>query len=109
MEVFDADGRLLGVSRMQHIAEEPGFHEQEYYAWGPRGPATVVETAVGRVGVAICYDRHFASVMTGLALAGADVVCVPQAGASTGDAVSMANSWAPLGKCASLTSGFSSR
>ena len=81
--IIDADGTILAVSRMQHIAEEPGFHEQEYYTPGPRGPATVVTTAVGRIGVAICYDRHYASVTTGLALAGADLVCVPQAGVTT--------------------------
>ncbi len=81
--VIDADGRILGVARMQHLAEEPGFHEQGYYTPGPAGPPAVFDTAAGRVGIAICYDRHYASVMTGLGLAGADVVCVPQAGAVT--------------------------
>ena len=81
--VIDADGSLLGVVRMQHLAEEPGFHEQVYYTPGPAGPPRVFETAAGRIGVAICYDRHYASVMTGLALAGADLICVPQAGATT--------------------------
>ena len=79
--IIDADGSLLGVVRMRHLAEEPGFHEKGYYTPGPAGPQQVFQTAVGRLGVAICYDRHYASVMTGLALAGADIVCVPQAGA----------------------------
>jgi N-carbamoylputrescine amidase len=81
--VIDADGTLCGIARMQHLAEEPGFHEQGYYTPGPAGPPAVFDTAVGRVGVAICYDRHYAAVMTGLALAGAEVVCIPQAGAVT--------------------------
>jgi N-carbamoylputrescine amidase len=40
----------------------------------------VFDTAIGRVGVAICYDRHFPEYMRALALGGADLVVVPQAG-----------------------------
>jgi N-carbamoylputrescine amidase len=77
--VIDADGRLLGRTRMVHITEYACFHEQGYYASGdePR----VYETAAGRIGVAICYDRHFPEYMRALARQGADVVLVPQAGA----------------------------
>jgi predicted amidohydrolase len=78
--VIDADGRLLGVTRMVHITDYEGFHEQDYYAPGDRG-APVYATAVGQVGVAICYDRHYPEYMRALALAGAQLVCVPQAGA----------------------------
>ena len=78
--VFDADGALLGVTRMVHITEYACFHEQAYYDPGDRG-APVFETAVGRVGVAICYDRHYPEYMRALALGGADLVLVPQAGA----------------------------
>lgn len=78
--VIDADGRLLGVTRMLHVAEMPGFHEQGYYTPGDRG-TPVYATAVGRLGVAICYDRHYPEVMRGLALGGAEIVAVPQAGA----------------------------
>ena len=77
--VIDADGRLLGVTRMVHITDYPGFHEQGYYVPGDRG-APVFETAAGRVGVAICYDRHYPEYMRALALAGAQIVVVPQAG-----------------------------
>lgn len=78
--VIDADGRLLGVTRMVHITEYACFHEQGYYAPGNVG-APVYDTAFGRVGVAICYDRHFPEQMRALALAGAELVVVPQAGA----------------------------
>lgn len=78
--VIDADGRLLGVTRMVHIMEGPGFHERGYYAPGDRA-SFVHDTAAGRVGVAICYDRHFPEYMRGLRLAGAELVVVPQAGA----------------------------
>ena len=78
--VIDADGTLLGVTRMVHITEYACFHEQGYYAPGDTG-APVYRTRAGNVGVAICYDRHFPEYMRALALAGADLVVVPQAGA----------------------------
>ncbi len=78
--VIDADGSLLGKTRMVHITDYPCFHEQGYYAPGDLG-APVYETAAGKVGVAICYDRHYPEYMRALALAGADIVIVPQAGA----------------------------
>jgi N-carbamoylputrescine amidase len=78
--VIDVDGSLLGVTRMVHITDYACFHEQGYYAPGDRG-APVYETAAGRVGVAICYDRHYPEYMRALALAGAEIVVVPQAGA----------------------------
>jgi predicted amidohydrolase len=77
--VIDADGRLLGTTRMLHIAQMPGFWEQDYYTPGDHG-MPVYDTAVGRVGVAICYDRHYPEVMRSLGLQRADIVVVPQAG-----------------------------
>ncbi|MFQ5816393.1 MAG: nitrilase-related carbon-nitrogen hydrolase [Terriglobia bacterium] len=78
--VIDADGTLLGKTRMVHITDYGCFHEQGYYTPGDTG-TPVYETKVGRLGVAICYDRHYPEYMRALALGGADVVVVPQAGA----------------------------
>jgi predicted amidohydrolase len=78
--VIDADGTLLGVTRMIHITEYPCFHEQGYYTPGDKG-APVFKTRAGTIGVSICYDRHFPEYMRALAVAGADLVIVPQAGA----------------------------
>lgn len=77
--VIDADGRLLGRTRMIHITEYACFHEQGYYTPGDTG-APVYDTKAGRIGVAICYDRHYPEYMRALAVAGADLVVVPQAG-----------------------------
>ena len=77
--VIDADGTLRGVTRMIHITDYACFHEQDYYTPGDTG-APVYQTRVGRLGVAICYDRHFPEYMRALALNGADLVFVPQAG-----------------------------
>ena len=78
--VIDADGTLLGVTRMIHITDYPCFHEQGYYTPGDKG-APVYCTKAGKLGVAICYDRHFPEYMRALAVGGADLVIIPQAGA----------------------------
>jgi predicted amidohydrolase len=78
--VIDADGALLGRTRMVHITDYPCFHEQGYYTPGDTG-APVYDTRIGRLGVAICYDRHYPEYMRALALGGAELVVVPQAGA----------------------------
>jgi predicted amidohydrolase len=77
--VVDADGSLLGRTRMIHITDYPCFHEQGYYTPGDTG-APVYQTRAGNVGVAICYDRHYPEYMRALAVQGADLVVVPQAG-----------------------------
>lgn len=77
--VFDADGSLLGTTRMIHITDYEGFHEQDYYTPGDHG-APVYSTRAGRLGVAICYDRHFPEYMRALGAGGAELVVIPQAG-----------------------------
>ncbi|MBL1218039.1 MAG: carbon-nitrogen hydrolase family protein [Planctomycetes bacterium] len=78
--VIDADGSILGSTRMFHVPDMPCFHEQGYYTLGDHG-APVYDTAAGRIGTAICYDRHFPEYMRALGVAGADLVITPQAGA----------------------------
>ncbi len=78
--VIDADGSIVGRTRMVHITDYEGFHEQGYYTPGDTG-VPVHETRAGRIGVAICYDRHYPEYMRALALGGAQLVVVPQAGA----------------------------
>ena len=78
--MIDADGTLLGRTRMIHITDYPCFHEQGYYTPGDTG-APVYGPGPGAIGVAICYDRHYPEYMRALALGGADLVVVPQAGA----------------------------
>lgn len=78
--VIDADGFLLGTTRMVHIMDGMGFHEKGYYTPGD-ARTFVYQTRIGRVGVAICYDRHFPEYMRILGLKAAQVVIIPQAGA----------------------------
>jgi len=78
--VINSDGTILGKTRMVHVPDYACFHEKGYYALGDLG-TPVYNTAVGKVGVAICYDRHYPEYMRALALAGAELVVIPQAGA----------------------------
>ncbi len=77
--VIDADGTILGKTQMVHITDYDCFHEEGYYSPGNYG-APVYKTAYGKIGVAICYDRHYPEYMRALALNGAEIVFIPQAG-----------------------------
>ena len=77
--VIDADGSYLGKYRKHHIPHcEPGFWEKFYFKPGNLG-YPVFETAAGRVGVYICYDRHFPEGARILGLNGAEIVFNPSA------------------------------
>jgi N-carbamoylputrescine amidase len=76
--VIDADGTYLGKYRKTHLPQVKGFWEKFYFRPGNLG-YPVFDTAVGRVGVYICYDRHFPEGWRALGLAGADIVFNPSA------------------------------
>ncbi|WP_428117250.1 nitrilase-related carbon-nitrogen hydrolase [Candidatus Poriferisodalis sp.] len=76
--VIDADGTYLGKYRKNHIPQVKGFWEKFYFRPGNLG-YPVFETAVGTVGVYICYDRHFPEGWRALGLAGAEIVFNPSA------------------------------
>ena len=76
--VVDADGRYLGKYRKHHIPHLPQFWEKFYFRPGNLG-YPVFDTAVGRVGVYICYDRHFPEGWRELGLNGAELVFNPSA------------------------------
>jgi N-carbamoylputrescine amidase len=77
--IIDADGRFLGKYRKHHIPQvAPGFWEKYYFRPGNTG-YPVFETAAGRIGVYICYDRHFPEGARILGLNGAEIVFNPSA------------------------------
>ena len=92
--VIDEKGRVLGKYRKTHIPEganEKGcFTETFYYGRGegrPNSPSTAIlgknphfpvfQTTAGKIGVAVCYDRHFEGVVRALARAGAELILSP--------------------------------
>ncbi len=76
--VIDADGTYLGKYRKHHIPQVKGFWEKFYFRPGNTG-FPVFDTAVGKVGVYICYDRHFPEGWRALGLNGAEIVFNPSA------------------------------
>ncbi|MEU6391636.1 nitrilase-related carbon-nitrogen hydrolase [Streptomyces sp. NPDC046939] len=76
--VIDADGSYLGKYRKTHIPQVKGFWEKFYFRPGNSG-WPVFDTAVGKIGVYICYDRHFPEGWRALGLEGAQIVFNPSA------------------------------
>jgi len=77
--VIDADGTYLGKYRKNHIPHcNPGFWEKFYFKPGNLG-YPVFNTRYGKVGVYICYDRHFPEGARALGLNGAEIVFNPSA------------------------------
>jgi beta-ureidopropionase len=76
--VIDADGKYLGKYRKNHIPQVKGFWEKFYFRPGNMD-YPIFDTAVGRIGVYICYDRHFPEGWRALGLAGAKIVFNPSA------------------------------
>lgn len=91
--IIDAAGEVVGRYRKAHIPtgvnEEGEFHETFYYQasdgelgdW-PRNVSShryfpVFDIGLCKLGVAICYDRHFPNVMKALAENGAELVLSP--------------------------------
>ena len=77
--VIDADGSYLGKFRKMHLPHcHPGFWEKFYFRPGNLG-YPVFDTKVGKIGVYLCYDRHFPEGARCLALNGAEIVFNPSA------------------------------
>ncbi len=76
--VIDADGKYLGKYRKNHIPQVAGFWEKFFFKPGNLG-YPVFDTAYGKVGVYICYDRHFPEGARALGLNGAEIVFNPSA------------------------------
>ena len=77
--VIDADGKFLGKYRKTHIPHvAPGFWEKFYFRPGNLG-YPCFDTAFARIGVYICYDRHFPEGARCLGLNGAEIIFNPSA------------------------------
>lgn len=76
--MIDADGQILGNYRKTHIPQGPGYEEKYYFSPGDTG-YRVWETAVGQVGLAICWDQWFPECARAMALMGAEVLLYPTA------------------------------
>ena len=76
--LFGSDGTILGISKMVHIVQIPRFYEQDYYTPSDEG-FKVYNTPVGKIGIVICFDRHFPESIRSCALQGAELILIPTA------------------------------
>ena len=76
--VIDSNGEILGISKMVHILQIPHFYEQDYYTPSDSG-FKVYKTAIGNVGVVICYDRHYPESIRSCVLRAAELIIIPTA------------------------------
>jgi N-carbamoylputrescine amidase len=76
--VLDSDGSLAGIYRKMHIPDDPGFNEKFYFTPGDTG-FEPIDTAVGRLGVLVCWDQWYPEAARLMALAGAELLLYPTA------------------------------
>jgi beta-ureidopropionase len=76
--MIDADGKLLGVYRKNHIPLNTLFYEKLYFKPGNLG-YPVFQTQFGKIGIIICHDRHYPEGARCSALNGAEILLVPSA------------------------------
>ena len=78
MVMADADGKQLGIYRKSHIPDGRGYQEKFYFSPGDTG-FKVWDTAVGKIGLGICWDQWFPECARAMALMGAEVLLYPTA------------------------------
>lgn len=76
--LIDDQGTLLGEQKMVHIAQAACFYEQDYYTPSEEG-FKVFDTPIGKIGIVVCFDRHYPESIRTEALKGADLILVPTA------------------------------
>lgn len=100
--MVDSAGEVLGVYRKHHLPMSSHFNEKFYFRPGNAG-FPVFDTPFGRVGIMICYDRHFPEAARALGLAGAEFVFVPTATTTRGFSRSV---WEPELRGHAIANGF---
>jgi N-carbamoylputrescine amidase len=76
--ILDADGTIAGTYRKMHIPDDPGFYEKFYFTPGDLG-FTPIQTAVGKLGVLVCWDQWYPEAARLMALHGAELLLYPTA------------------------------
>lgn len=74
--LIDRDGSIKGVQKMVHVAQAEKFYEQDYYTPADDG-FHVFDTEYGKIGIVVCFDRHYPESIRTEALEGADLIVIP--------------------------------
>ena len=88
--LINREGEIIGRQKMVHIAQCPCFYEQDYYTPSDEG-FQVFDTELGRVGIVVCFDRHYPESIRTEALRGAELILIPTA--NTADEPSALFQW----------------
>ncbi len=76
--LIDKKGNICGCQKMVHIAMAENFYEQDYYCPSDEG-FKVFETELGKIGIVVCFDRHYPESIRTEVLMGADLILIPTA------------------------------
>jgi predicted amidohydrolase len=73
---IDKTGEITGIQKMVHIAQAEQFYEQDYYEPSDTG-FQVFDTGLGKIGIVVCFDRHYPESIRTESLMGADLILIP--------------------------------
>lgn len=73
---INQEGEIQGIQKMVHVGDAKCFHELEYYTPSNDG-FHVFTTPLGKIGIVVCFDRHFPESIRTEALQGAELILVP--------------------------------
>ena len=74
--MIDKNGEIIEIQKMVHIAQAEQFYEQDYYTPSNEG-FKVFDTEYGKIGIVVCFDRHYPESIRTEALMGADLILIP--------------------------------
>ena len=73
---IDKNGEVKGTQKMVHVAQAEQFYEQDYYTPSDEG-FKVFDTEFGKIGIVVCFDRHYPESIRTEVLRGADLILIP--------------------------------
>ena len=76
--LIDDHGNIIGKQKMVHIAQCECFYEQDYYTPSEEG-FSIFNTSLGKIGIVVCFDRHYPESIRTEALRGAEIIIIPTA------------------------------
>lgn len=80
--LIEKDGTIAGVQKMVHIAQAEQFYEQDYYTPADDG-FHVFDTPHGKIGIVVCFDRHYPESIRTESLMGAELILIPTVNTKT--------------------------
>jgi predicted amidohydrolase len=74
--LIEKTGKIIGIQKMVHVAQAEKFYEQDYYAPSDSG-FQVFDTEMGKIGIVVCFDRHYPESIRTESIMGAELILIP--------------------------------